>query len=287
MFHQGESICSGKSRTSTDVANLAEGRQKGFKGGSMTSAELGKWPATATSLTFGDTLFTVCPWWDGRGQGRGGKRQLREGPPWADCKIGSGCIICSRRRISPTRLGRQALFRRRRTRAMDPGKHPAGPMVISGHVHQIAVFIPDGSRSDPGRRPTWVFNAGLPAGRAAGAYRCARYRQWRRVWAAARRRAITSILNRADAAGGGGDQPISPAWAYILGSESDPKQKPGETVIGGRLIMDAAGIIADHREDDRHGRHMMHDVGEIGGGDIERCASQTERSAAAKPRFAA
>ena len=50
------------------------------------------------SLTIGDTLFTVCPWWDGA-MDLGPSRAARE---------------------FAYELGRQALLRRRRTRAMDP-----------------------------------------------------------------------------------------------------------------------------------------------------------------------
>ena len=76
-------------------------------------------PATATALTIGDTLFTVCPWWDG---------PLVKGAPRHAAPRGGGTAAAAMD-LGASRaageftdeLGRQAVFWRCRTRAVDQG----------------------------------------------------------------------------------------------------------------------------------------------------------------------
>ena len=103
-------------------------------------------------------------------------------------------------------------------------------MVISGHVHQ-SPFIPDGSWFDR-LGATWVFNAGLQPGRPP-VYIVLDIDAGIGVLAAGRRRAMHRP-QRAVAAAGCGDH-RSAGVAYILGS--DCRSEPGETCVGGRLIM--------------------------------------------------
>jgi len=127
---------------------------------------------------------------------------------------------CRRRILRP--LGRQTLFRRRRTGAVDPELSAFDGDL--GPCASIAV-IADGSCFDQ-LGSTWVFNAGLqPA--AAGAYR-ARYRR-RTLLAAARLRAIHrphAPLQRPAAA-----ITNPPEWLISLGRIADPTPH-GEIVIG-------------------------------------------------------
>jgi len=69
------------------------------------------------SLTIGDTLFTVCPWWDGPLVKARIENQLREA-----CRSAAEAMDLGPPRAAgqfPGELGRQALFRRRRARAVD------------------------------------------------------------------------------------------------------------------------------------------------------------------------
>jgi Icc-related predicted phosphoesterase len=111
------------------------------------------------SLTIGDTLFTVCPWWDGplvrqriveqlRAAAAGRLKRwiwVHHAPP-AD---------------SPTSWGGKRYFGDVELKQWIAEYQPY--MVISGHVHQ-SPFIADGSWFDRSG-VTWVFNAGHQFGR--------------------------------------------------------------------------------------------------------------------------
>jgi len=115
-------------------------------------------PTDGDSLAFGDTLVTVCPWWDGPVGRDRVERQLAEDadrrpahwiwvyhwPP-----LGSPTCWTGRRDYGDADLvGWIERF---------------GPdVVLAGHVHQ-APFTPDGSWADR-VRDTWVFNAGRQIG---------------------------------------------------------------------------------------------------------------------------
>jgi Icc-related predicted phosphoesterase len=111
------------------------------------------------SLTIGDTLFTVCPWWDG---------------PLVKARIESQLREAAAQRLkrwvwvhhappanSPTSWGGKRFFGDVDLVQWIERYQPS--MVISGHVHQ-SPFIPDGSWFDR-LGSTWVFNTGLQPGR--------------------------------------------------------------------------------------------------------------------------
>jgi Icc-related predicted phosphoesterase len=111
------------------------------------------------SLTIGDTLFTVCPWWDGPLVKARLEEQLRE-----------ASAARPRRWIwvhhappaeSPTSWGGKRFFGDVELVQWIQQYEPS--MVISGHVHQ-SPFIPNGSWFDQ-VGSTWVFNGGLQPGR--------------------------------------------------------------------------------------------------------------------------
>src|SRR3954453_12944337 len=111
------------------------------------------------SLIVGDTLFTVCPWWDGPlvkqrlvaqlAAAAAGRRQrwilIPHAPPAK----------------SPTSWGGKRFFGDVELVQWIMQYQPS--MVISGHVHQ-SPFITDGSWFDR-LGDSWVFNTGLQPGR--------------------------------------------------------------------------------------------------------------------------
>jgi hypothetical protein len=119
------------------------------------------------SLVIGDTLFTVCPWWDGPLVKQGIEDQLREAALEVALKVASGRL---QRWIwvhhappadSPISWGGKRFFGDVELVQWIKTYQPS--MVISGHVHQ-SPFIPDGSWFDR-LGVTWVFNTGLQPGR--------------------------------------------------------------------------------------------------------------------------
>jgi Icc-related predicted phosphoesterase len=111
------------------------------------------------SLTIADTLFTVCPWWDGPLVKQRIEHQLREAAEgrlkrWA-------WVHHAPPADSPTSWGGKRFFGDVELAQWIQTYQPS--MVISGHVHQ-SPFIPDGSWFDR-LGNTWVFNAGLQPGR--------------------------------------------------------------------------------------------------------------------------
>jgi len=111
------------------------------------------------SLAIADTLFTVCPWWDGPlvkqriddllHTSAGGRLKrwiwVHHAPP----------------ANSPTSWGGKRFFGDVELVQWIQTYQPS--IVISGHVHQ-SPFVPDGSWFDR-LGDTWVFNAGLQPGR--------------------------------------------------------------------------------------------------------------------------
>jgi Icc-related predicted phosphoesterase len=111
------------------------------------------------NLTIGDTLFTVCPWWDGPLVKERLDAQLREaavGRPsrwiWVHHAPPAN---------SPTSWGGKRFFGDVELVQWIERHQPS--MVISGHVHQ-SPFIPEGSWFDR-LGATWVFNTGRMPGR--------------------------------------------------------------------------------------------------------------------------
>ncbi|MCP3474333.1 metallophosphoesterase [Bradyrhizobium sp. CCGUVB1N3] len=110
-------------------------------------------------LRIADTLFTVCPWWDGPVVKARIAEQLREAAArrpqrWV-------WVHHAPPANSPTSWGGKRFFGDVDLVQWIAQYQPA--MVISGHVHQ-SPFITDGSWYDR-LGTTWVFNAGLQHGR--------------------------------------------------------------------------------------------------------------------------
>jgi Icc-related predicted phosphoesterase len=110
-------------------------------------------------LTIGDTLFTVCPWWDGPLVRQRIAEQLRDAAirrparwVWAHHAPPAN---------SATSWGGKRFFGDVELVQWIVQHQPA--MVISGHVHQ-SPFIQDGSWFDR-LGQSWVFNAGRQPGR--------------------------------------------------------------------------------------------------------------------------
>jgi Icc-related predicted phosphoesterase len=110
-------------------------------------------------LAIGDTLFTICPWWDG---------------PLVRQRIDNQLRAAAARRLkrwiwvhhappanSPTSWGGKRFFGDVELAQWIQSYQPS--MVLSGHVHQ-SPFIPDGSWYDR-LGATWVFNTGRLPGR--------------------------------------------------------------------------------------------------------------------------
>ena len=119
------------------------------------------------SLVVGDTLFTVCPWWDGPLVKQGIEDPLREAALETALE---GPLGRPKRWIwvhhappadSPTSWGGKRFFGDVELAQWIRSYQPT--MVISGHVHQ-SPFIADGSWFDR-IGDSWVFNTGLQHGR--------------------------------------------------------------------------------------------------------------------------
>ena len=111
------------------------------------------------NLSIGDTLFTVCPWWDGplvqqriADQLHDASLNRRQRWIWAHHAPPAN---------SPTSWGGKRFFGDVELVQWIMQYQPS--MVISGHVHQ-SPFIRDGSWYDR-LGQTWVFNAGKQPGR--------------------------------------------------------------------------------------------------------------------------
>jgi Icc-related predicted phosphoesterase len=111
------------------------------------------------SLTIADTLFTICPWWDGPTV----KQRIDE-------QLAEAAKISAQRWVwvhhappanSPTSWGGKRFFGDLELVQWIERYHPS--MVVSGHVHQ-SPFVPQGSWFDR-LGNTWVFNTGLQPGR--------------------------------------------------------------------------------------------------------------------------
>lgn len=115
-------------------------------------------PTDGDALVLGDTLFTLCPWWDGpHGLARveaqlaadASRRALRwvwvyHWPP-----LGSPTCWTGRRDYGDTHLGAWI-------------DHHQPDLVLTGHVHEPP-FKPAGSWADR-RGRSWIFNAGRQIG---------------------------------------------------------------------------------------------------------------------------
>ena len=114
------------------------------------------------SLTIGDTLFTICPWWDGPVVRDRIDAQLREAAALAAATAKRWVWVHHAPPAnSPTSWGGKRFFGDVELVQWIERYQPS--IVISGHVHQ-SPFIPDGSWFDR-LGATWVFNTGLQPGR--------------------------------------------------------------------------------------------------------------------------
>ena len=110
-------------------------------------------------LVIDDTLFTVCPWWDGPLLRQRIEQQLDAA---ASRRLGKWIWVHHAPPAnSPTSWGGKRYFGDVELVQWIERYQP--DMVISGHVHQ-SPFIPDGSWFDR-LGASWVFNAGLEFGR--------------------------------------------------------------------------------------------------------------------------
>jgi Icc-related predicted phosphoesterase len=111
------------------------------------------------NLAIGDTLFTVCPWWDGPLVKQGIENQLRDA---AAARLQRWIWVHHAPPAnSPTSWGGKRFFGDVELAQWIQNYQPS--MVISGHVHQ-SPFIADGSWFDR-LGDTWAFNTGLQPGR--------------------------------------------------------------------------------------------------------------------------
>ena len=165
------------------------------------------------SLAIGDTLFTVCPWWDGPLVKARLDMQLREA---AACRLNKWVWVHHAPPAnSPTSWGGKRFFGDVELVQWIERYRPS--MVISGHVHQ-SPFIPDGSWFD-----RLGYDLGVQhraAARTTADLHRARYRRRQGVLARGRRRAgidLKAPLQRPAA-------PIEhpPAWLTSLGRIADP-----------------------------------------------------------------
>jgi Icc-related predicted phosphoesterase len=165
------------------------------------------------SLTIQDTLFTLCPWWDGPLVKQRIETQLCEAAAsrtdrwiWVHHAPPAN---------SPTSWGGKRFFGDIELMQWIERYRPS--IVLSGHVHQ-SPFIPAGSWYDR-VRTTWVFNAGLQPGRPP-TYIVLDLDEGAAFWLAAGERQwidLNAPLQRPAA-------PIedSPAWLTSLGRIPDP-----------------------------------------------------------------
>jgi Icc-related predicted phosphoesterase len=111
------------------------------------------------NIAVGDTLFTVCPWWDGPLVKARIDQQLREAAAQRPARW--IWVHHAPPANSPTSWGGKRFFGDIELVQWIERHHPS--IVISGHVHQ-SPFIRDGSWFDR-IGATWAFNAGLQPGR--------------------------------------------------------------------------------------------------------------------------
>ena len=169
-------------------------------------------------LVIGDTLFTVCPWWDGPNVKQRLEDQLRD----AAAKRARRWIWVHHAppANSPTSWGGKRFFGDVDLVQWIARYQPS--MVISGHVHQ-SPFIQDGSWFDR-LGDSWVFNTGLQPGRPP-VYIVLDLDDAKAFWLRGGRRALYRPECAAGAAGPA-DQAAA-GLAHNLGS--DCRSEPGET----------------------------------------------------------
>ena len=115
-------------------------------------------PTDGDDHWIGDTLFSVCPWWDGKQRQAAIAEQLARGANERPRKW--IWVYHAPPESSPTSWGGRRSFGDAPLRAWIEQYQP--DIVLSGHVHQ-SPFVPDGSWVDQIGK-SWVFNAGHQIG---------------------------------------------------------------------------------------------------------------------------
>ena len=136
----------GRARASSRALWLADARAAGV-------------PTDGDSLLIGDTLVTICPWWDGPIGREALEPSWRRTTPRAAGPVGVGVPLAAaraRRRAGPAAATTA-------TPTSSAGSTSFRPdVVLTGHVHEPP-FKPDGGWADR-IGDTWVFNAGRQIG---------------------------------------------------------------------------------------------------------------------------
>lgn len=115
-------------------------------------------PTDGDSPVIGDTLFSICPWWDGpQTQAEIGEQLARDA---ANRPAHWIWVYHAPPESSPTSWGGSRSFGDAPLRAWIEQYQPS--LVLSGHVHQ-SPFVPNGSWADR-IGDSWVFNAGHQIG---------------------------------------------------------------------------------------------------------------------------
>jgi len=165
------------------------------------------------SLVIGDTLFTVCPWWDGPLVRERIVAQLRDA---AAARLSRWIWIHHAPPAnSPTSWGGSRFFGDVELAQWIEGYQP--DIVLSGHVHQ-SPFIRDGSWFDQ-LGATWVFNAGHQFGRPP-AHIVLDIAAGKAFWLSAAGEQVIDLnapLRRPAA-----ELAVAPAWLTSLGRVADP-----------------------------------------------------------------
>ena len=175
------------------------------------------------SLTIGDRLFTVCPWWDGPLVKQRLETQLEEASgrrprQWI-------WVHHAPPANSPTSWGGKRFFGDVELVHWIARYQPA--MVISGHVHE-SPFITEGSWFDR-LGDTWVFNTGLQPGRPP-TFIVLDFDDGTAFWLAAE--AAQSIDLKAPLKRPAAMIRTAPAWLISLDRIADPSQAKPAPVEG-------------------------------------------------------
>lgn len=148
-------VCSGNH--DLDVRSAADEKTAGW----LAALRLPGLVVDGDTVCIGDTLFTVCPWWDGPVAMEGVRRQLEAAAArraesssgrwvWVYHAPPTGVLSWNGRRHFGDPLLQELIARH------------APSAVLCGHIHE-APFKPDGGWAERAGR-TWVFNAGRQIG---------------------------------------------------------------------------------------------------------------------------
>ena len=214
-------------------------------------------------LTIGDVRFTVCPWWDGPLVKGRIEAQLRDAA--AERAQRWIWVHHAPPANSPTSWGGKRFFGDVELVQWIAQYQPS--MVISGHVHQ-SPFIPDGSWFDR-LGTTWVFNTGLQHGRPPVCI-VLDLDEDTAFWLAAGE--AQRIDLRAPLLRPAAEIEDPPPWLISWVWVGLPIRAWRN--LRRRLVDHALQEFADHREMVTLTGILMHQVGQIGVGDVEALRQQ-------------